>query len=104
MARLAYAEFFRFRRLPMLQTRHVVPIEILPGGTPICHASCRHEKECASHMSAGDFRSEDGFTPNLMARMGEWTCTKKPTESRGMLIWNGKKKVYESWGGIYGDN
>lgn len=32
-----------------------------------CHSDkCQYVRSCAQHHSAGDFRSEDGFTPKLI--------------------------------------
>jgi hypothetical protein len=32
--------------------------------------TCLYRKNCANHVSAGDFRSEDGFTPELNLKQG----------------------------------
>ena len=36
--------------------------------------TCLYRKNCANHISAGDFRSEDGFTPELNLRRGNVYC------------------------------
>src|ERR1700693_6518734 len=38
--------------------------------------SCPHTRECANHMTAGDFRSEDGSKPDLQNDV--WHCSKQP--------------------------
>ncbi len=35
---------------------------------------CPFRKECANHVTAGDFRSEDGIAPNLTYLGGEIHC------------------------------
>ena len=35
---------------------------------------CRYRRTCANHTSAGDFRSEDGFSPELHLRRGQLYC------------------------------
>lgn len=35
-----------------------------------CELDCSYKRECAQHCSAGDFRLEDGFSPELV-RIGE---------------------------------
>lgn len=44
-----------------------------------CYESCPLSRECANHTTAGDFRSEDGMTPDLKWN-GQWLCTKEDTE------------------------
>jgi hypothetical protein len=103
MARLSYAEFYKPRPARKLPVRYIVEIEPGTENAPQCHAECPLSRECANHHSAGDFRSEDGFTPALeFDPMGKyWTCTMKETNSHGMLIL--KHGRYVSWGGYYGD-
>jgi hypothetical protein len=36
--------------------------------------NCPWNRECSNHETAGDFRSEDGFTPILALRNGEVHC------------------------------
>ena len=42
-----------------------VKIKIFDMGGIDCLANCAFSSECANHCSAGDFRSEGGFTPEL---------------------------------------
>lgn len=43
-----------------------VPIKLYKQGGIDCNSEdCIFRKECANHASAGDFRSEGGFTPEL---------------------------------------
>ncbi len=48
---------------------------------------CRNKKECAQHESAGDFRTEDGFTPEWYrdTATGRLFCTRLETESLGSI-------------------
>ncbi len=39
-----------------------------------CLAVCKFQKECAQHYSAGDFRSEDGFSPEIEVKNGQVHC------------------------------
>lgn len=47
---------------------------------PVCKAviclqeDCPWDKVCANHVSAGDFRTEDGAIPRLTLRRGEVFC------------------------------
>ena len=74
---------------------HLIEIEET-NKTPICVSkTCWLNKECANHETAGDFRSEAGFTPNLQKKDNVWYCEQKETGSRGMLIWkDGKYSPY----------
>ena len=40
-------------------------IEIYTGGGLQCNEECVFAKTCAIHRTAGDFRSEDGFSPEI---------------------------------------
>lgn len=53
-----------------------VKIEVLESGLWLCHSkTCRFKFECANHTTAGDFRTEGGFTPELFERTPEvWAC------------------------------
>lgn len=56
---------------------------------------CEHKRVCANHESAGDYRSEDGPTPNVSIVNNELSCNKQLTNSVGMAcIRNGKIVVY----------
>ena len=50
--------------------------------------TCLYRKNCANHVSAGDFRSEDGFTPELNLRQGNVHC--KTTDHLPMSGFGGK--------------
>ena len=42
----------------------------------ICEAcNCPYQRECANHDSAGDFRTEGGFSPELTLKNGEVHCS-----------------------------
>jgi len=49
----------------------------LLGMFPECQSKkCTLRKECANHCTAGDFRMEDGGTPDLTKDIhGYWECT-----------------------------
>ena len=41
----------------------------------VCESNdCKFKRECANHTSAGDFRSEDGFSPILTLQRGNVKC------------------------------
>jgi hypothetical protein len=42
-----------------------IKVEIYGTGGIDCLAQCKFKRSCANHMSAGDFRSEGGFSPRL---------------------------------------
>lgn len=45
--------------------RHIT-LKIFSAGGLECHdMECPWKRKCANHMSAGDFRAEDGMTPEL---------------------------------------
>lgn len=56
-----------------------VEIEVWPfGGGLICHEKeCKFRRECANHETAGDFRTDDGFSPELTLCNGEFYCDTK---------------------------
>lgn len=98
---LSYSEFFtpspikrRRRELPMFV------VDINPA-TELSYLECRSEcpldRECANHTTAGDFRSEDGFTPNLKKVNGVWMCSQKETKKRGFLHWKNGKYINYSF-------
>lgn len=43
-------------------------------GVNCLETGCLFRKTCANHASAGDFRSEGGFSPELHLRRGEVYC------------------------------
>ena len=67
---------------------------------PICvDNTCEFTSKCAQHDSAGQFREESGFTPDLAFLKSGWACTKQETNKSGMLIWvNGKYVQYQGPG------
>lgn len=46
---------------------------------------CAHKRECANHRTAGDFRMEDGATPDLTLVGAEWMCSKEPDDNVGAI-------------------
>lgn len=40
-----------------------IPVVWLKEGGIICLETCPYSRTCANHDTAGDFRTEDGFTP-----------------------------------------
>lgn len=43
-----------------------IQFEILESNAVICKdKTCSYKRECANHDTAGDFRSDSGFTPQL---------------------------------------
>lgn len=44
------------------------------GGISCLSDDCPFQKACANHESAGDYRSEDDFTPKLILNHGEYFC------------------------------
>jgi hypothetical protein len=55
---------------------------------PACEdVHCLFRKQCANHTTAGDFRSEDGLTPDLKEiENGEWWCSQNPCDQGAILI------------------
>jgi hypothetical protein len=52
-----------------------VELKLYPmGGIDCLSKTCSFRKECANHESAGDYRSEDGFRPDLFEKNGEYFC------------------------------
>ena len=61
--------------------------------TPLCRSTdCAFNRDCANHATAGDFRSESGFTPNLYRNRpfdnDSWTCDQKETDESGLKFFN----------------
>jgi len=54
-----------------------VPVEIFRK-FPECQATCPYSSECANHVTAGDFRTEGGDTPDLTKIEEDWWCSKAP--------------------------
>ena len=44
------------------------------GGIGCLSYDCKYIKSCANHSSAGDYRTEDGFRPDLIEENGEYVC------------------------------
>lgn len=44
------------------------------GGVSCLSESCQYQKTCANHVSAGDYRSEDGFSPEISMVGDEFFC------------------------------
>ena len=52
-----------------------IEIEVYGGGGFSCLSNdCKFQKSCANHRSAGDYRSEDGFQPDVIAKEGVVYC------------------------------
>jgi hypothetical protein len=52
------------------------------GGIDCLEDSCPFMRECANHTTAGDYRSEDGFTPDLHREGGVFFCKTKNQSAR----------------------
>ena len=61
-----------------------------PGGRfPECQDdTCSARQDCANHATAGDFRIEDGLTPDLSKRdgTGDWECSQRPSGRGARLV------------------
>lgn len=61
-----------------------IPFKIYNGGGIDCLSeTCKFKRECANHRTAGDFRSEDGFSPELVSKDGEIFCITQEHEADG---------------------
>jgi hypothetical protein len=49
-------------------------IELMPDSAVCLSETCIYNRECANHASAGDYRTEDGFTPELDLQGNQWVC------------------------------
>lgn len=47
------------------------------GGIDCLDNGCPYKRECANHRTAGDYRSEGGFTPDLFEDNGQFFCRTK---------------------------
>lgn len=76
----------------------VVKIKMLSARYPECQEdNCHYRRECANHQSAGDWRSEDGLTPDLKKNVdGEWECSQSPTDHSGARFSDGTCALGES--------
>ena len=81
------------------------PLPVVPpgyyaiGGSNICELNCWLSSQCANHDSAGDFRTEDGMTPDMIKVDGNYYCAKTEdheSQTIGMIYWDedNKPRVY----------
>jgi hypothetical protein len=71
---------------------NIEPVDVnVYAKTPLClDKGCLHKKECANHTTAGDYRLEDGPTPDLARTPSGWSCSRSLTEqARGAILTNG---------------
>lgn len=71
------------------------------GGICCASKDCRFKRECANHVTAGEFRSEDGFTPvlRIMAEGGiTFALCESYYEEEGF---SGFPAYYPSTGSVY---
>lgn len=47
------------------------------GGVDCTVEHCVFKFECANHKTAGDYRNEDGFTPDITEEDGQFLCATK---------------------------
>lgn len=54
----------------------------------VCESeTCEFRKVCAQHYTAGDFRSEDGDTPNIISINDLYFCNQTITDHpRGLIL------------------
>tara|TARA_Y100000310_G_scaffold339480_1_gene432255 strand:- start:3338 stop:3613 length:276 start_codon:yes stop_codon:yes gene_type:complete len=77
----------------------------LSQGAPICCSKhCPERRECANHESAGMYREESGFSPNLSWEDDVWMCDQKATNVRGMLYFSPKTGKLIAYLGPYEDD
>lgn len=53
---------------------------------PLCQAQCPFDRECANHISAGDYRTESGLTSDLHRVGKHWECSQCPTLNLGAIL------------------
>lgn len=54
------------------------------------YLDCRFTRDCANHRTAGDFRTEDGLTPDLSKDSNNnWMCSKCPEYNNGAILDDG---------------
>jgi len=51
-----------------------------------CQVECPFASECANHTSAGDYRTEDGLTPDLHKVGDHWECSQQPKDHHSGAI------------------
>ncbi len=75
------------RQLP--DNREPVPVYIRDK-FPLClDKECAYKSKCANHTTAGDFRSEDGRTPDLARTPSGWSCSRSLTRRAGAILTDG---------------
>lgn len=57
---------------------------------------CAFKHTCANHRSAGEFRNEDGLTPDLKEIDGVWKCSQNPINANGAIMADGSLLNYSS--------
>lgn len=65
------------------------PHNHITRGAPLCREACPFKSECAQHITAGDYRTEGGFTPDLFwPNKEKWVCSKKedPNSDHGAKV------------------
>ena len=63
----------------------------------ICESiECKFRRECANHCSAGDFRSEDGFSPKLTIENGQVNCETYHSSVINSISYTNFPKEYNS--------
>lgn len=81
------------KRLPVL-----IEMVGMNKENPLCHEpECGNKHDCANHSSAGQFREESGFTPDLERVYDTWTCTQEATDKSGMLVWSESQGEFVSY-------
>lgn len=74
----------------LTEPRVKVPMERLNDRDDLvlqCNSEdCRFKQSCANHRSAGDFRTEDGFTPDVIKEGDDYLCTQMVTGNAGALL------------------
>jgi len=69
---------------------HNVKVEVY-GEVPAClDGLCPFYRDCANHITAGEWREACGLTPNLREVVpGSWRCNQNPTEPNGPIAIDG---------------
>lgn len=69
---------------------------------PECNNTCMSSRECAQHYTAGDFRTEDGNTPNLIVKDGNFCCDRTFLNHYGATVFDSKEGTAEEYN-VYGN-